>query len=214
MTDDSKTLWGDGPTVILYHGTSSEFAAEILQNGLQFPKETLEEFAMEVLRDYVGEESMTEYLIKKIVPYASRTALGRHGERGKSIFCKNSAEGVAGYAESYATHGGEIAYDVWNLLCIEMVDPETTVREMKTNPPILPRFANGKPIIVKIEVPREWCSFDLDTTRMVAHVQEKNEDPEKVQQILKKITANTEVRVTKPIPTSMIISLDQSGITA
>lgn len=209
--------WDDSPTMTLYHGTSSAFLDIIKTKGLLPPEEDIRAYALNVLREYLPDESKwTPELLADIERQAVRPDI-RKGDFGAAIYFMSqdnqSGPGVRGYARSYAEHGGEIAYCVWDSVC-SMLEPEKDHFDFNFNPPIAPRFAKAKPIIVKAEVPKSWIITSHDIGKMKANCQELWSDGVEWAREAGSLTAlyndvfdDREVRVTRTIPPEMITAI-------
>jgi hypothetical protein len=212
--------WDKEPTVRLYHGTSSELVHHIREHGLQPPKDDLLEYALDVLESYIPREDWTDELIRNVQEHAARTEMGRKGDRGSVLYFFSDPEAVEGYARSYAKHGGEIAYDVYNSACMFLSDPDISWKEFKANPPLQPRWVTGKPIVVEVEVPKSWCLSDIDFEEFKARMMtawdegktfaRKFPSPEA---FLDNAFENREIRIARTIPPEMIISVREVEVT-
>lgn len=203
--------WEDKPTITLYHGTSSALIPALKKDGLLPPKDVAT-YAFDILEEYVPRSEWTEELIQFVNEHAVRYRGGRSGDRGSVIYCSPEPKSPSGYARSYADHGGEIAYDVWQAACLH-VAPELSLRDMKTNPPLPPRWKGAKPIIVQIEVPKEWCIFNQDADALRDRLTQIYHDKtykyasqyDSLAAFLDDALDDTEVRVKQAVPPSMII---------
>jgi hypothetical protein len=206
--------WDNEPTIRLYHGTSSAFIDHVKEHGLRPPKEDLLEYALEVLEAYIPRSEWTDKLIENVREHAARTEMGRVGDRGSVLYFFPESKSVEGYARSYAKHGGEIAYDVYNSACMHLSDPDISWKEFKANPPIKPRFHDGSPVVVEVEVPKSWCltdyAFDEFRSRMTAAWNEGKAFARKfptLEDFLDDVLDNREIRIGKTIPPHMIVSI-------
>jgi hypothetical protein len=205
--------WDNEPTIRLFHGTSSVFVGHIREHGLRPPKQDILEYALEVLEHYVPRAEWTDELLHNVKEHAARVEYGRVGDRGSVIYTFTRGEDVEGYATAYAQHGGEIAADVYTSACMFRSDPDISWREFKANPPFPPRFADAKPIVVEVEVPKSWCIFNRDPEEIKRNVESRwhliqQRDPGvSMADFLDDIYKNTEVRISRVVPPEMIRSI-------
>lgn len=208
--------WERTPTITLYHGTSSALEPLIRYHGLCPPSQELRAYALDVLREYVPEDQWDDELLRHINDHAIRAHGGRAGDRGPVLYCFTDAGAVEGYAKSYAKHGGEIAHDVYESVCSWLGDPNETLRQRISRPrPITPRFEDGEPIVVEIEVPREWCLFDVDpeavlkgaTTAWNKGIDWATDDCDSLEDLLDEVFDRREVRVDRTVRPEMIKSI-------
>jgi hypothetical protein len=208
--------WDNEPTITLYHGTSSAFVEHIREHGLRAPKDDLLEYALDVLAEYIPRGEWTDALVKHVKEHAARIEMGRAGDRGAVIYCFTEAQAVEGYARSYAKHGGEIAYDVYNAACQFRSPEDISWRELKENPPFPPRYHDAKPVVVGIEVPKSWCHFSIDPEHMKTRLQQAWDEGKKwareegsIEALYDSVYDEREVRVGQSVPVSMVRSITE-----
>lgn len=90
---------------------------------------------------------------------------------------------------------------------------ELTWRELMKHD-IPPRYPDGKPIVLQIEVPKSWCLFDHDLGQMKSRIAQANAEGKEWAQgdlgeVYDGVFEDREVRVTRPVPLSMILSITE-----
>lgn len=151
--------WDDSPTVTVYHGTSSALLPDIQQHGLR-PPHDIREFAMKVLHGYVSPDKVTPKIIDTLIVTGIqyRTDMWKDSHGSIFGFPAPHYDRAAGYAISYAEHGGELAYDVWRAL--------TTKLRMKP----VPRFKGADPVVLALEVPKTWVKYPFKPDELKARL--------------------------------------------
>ncbi len=212
--------WDDGQTVTLFHGTSSALLPAIKRDGLLPPPDDLAAFVRTVLTTILPNEAewppgFLEYEIKR--HQGSRSIQDRH-VGGRSLFffphdgdVDGAAPNCARYARSYAQHGGEIAYAVWRHLADLYVDA-------KREPPP-PRWPHGKPVVLTVEVPKQWCNWNTDLEGMRERLyrfwqdgnpnffDDDSEPYEQFDDLLRDVMKDREVQIARAIPNHMITAV-------
>ncbi len=216
--------WDTEPTIRLFHGTSSALLETIRTDGLMPPQKSLNDFARDVLEEYVPQDRWTPALLDRVDKEAARHFGGRAGESGRVIFCMTHMDGPKGYAESLCQHGGEIARDVYHIASdfyMEEKFPnlrdEVTYLEYKKlldqHSPIKPRYVDAHPAVIEMLVPKEWCAFYNDLERMKAGVQKARDEgrpwaiDDPIEQVYDEVFENREVRITQTVPPEMIVNV-------
>lgn len=215
--------WDDQDLIRLYHGTSSALLDLIHKEGLQPPVKQLDEYALEILEEYIPRDEWTDKLIDEVHQHAARISGGRAGDSGQVIFCMAAKDGPNGYATSLAEHGGEIARDVYEVACMfelrkrhpNLDDmPYQEYKQMK--PPLAPRFANAHGVVLDLLVPKDWCLFYINPKQMKANIDKAHEEgksfatPEEGQtmaDVYDEIFDNREIRITRTVPPEMIVGV-------
>lgn len=208
--DERHRWWDDSPVVTLFHGTSSALLDRIRTEGLK-PPSNLRTLAHDVLEDYVPRERWTQGLLEEVEAHAIRSELGRSGDNGPVLFLCTSPDKVRGYAESAASHGGEIAHNVWESACLH-VAPHLTWREFRENPPLSPRFPAAEPLVLAVEIPKAWCLWRQDPTTLKTQLThlwaQRDADTEGHETLAsyldEALDQGVEVRVPRTIPPEMI----------
>jgi hypothetical protein len=202
--------WDDTETVTLYHGTSSALQEIIERDGLHPPSEDLQTYAHEILSHYIPREEWTPGLLKLVDEHAVRSQAGRSGDKGSAIYCFTSARDVYGYARAYAKDGGEIAADIRTCVAIEKKGDNF---ERGSND-ITPRFPEGLPIVVEIEIPKSWCNWYIEPSVMVSKVKLAWEEKASwtrgardLDELLDDVYQKREVLVNRVVPPSAIRSI-------
>src|SRR5690606_28763613 len=103
-----------------------------------------------ILEQYVARRDWTKALLGELERHALATRMSRSG-LGSVIYTLTSRERALAYAKSYADHGGEIAYLVWQTAC------HWSGRKL------LPRYAGAEPVVLELAVPRDWVRWTMDT---------------------------------------------------
>lgn len=213
--------WDDTPMIRLYHGTSSMLLPLIQTEGLRPPIKQTDEYAFDVLEEYIPKHQWDDELVRAVRERAGRALGGRGGDSGQVIFCMTTMEGPTGYAKSLAEHGGEIASDVYRIACYReqvKVDPnveELSLRDYSDLPqPFAPRYAGGRPIVLELLVPKKWCLFNNDLDRMKANIATARAEERKwamgnIEDVYDDIFDNREVRINQVVPPSMIVKVHQ-----
>ena len=145
-----------GDTITLWHGTSSAFLQGIKKHGLLPPSEGVEGIVLSILRKSGLPESWATEIVYRAM--AVRHDLPSH-KLENVIYLSTGFHEAARYARSYYKYGGEIAYDVRRYL--EDKHPESA------DAVVIP---DAKPVIVKVEVPREWAKSFSDMDKSVSRV--------------------------------------------
>lgn len=214
--------WDDTDYIRLYHGTSSALLPIIEEEGLRPPTKQLDEYALDVLAQYIPPEEWTDELKERVIRRAARIQGGRAGEAGQVIFCMADKDGPSGYARSLAEHGGEIARDVWDEACIFRLRAthddldDIPYREFrKIPPPIAPRYANARPVVLELLVPKDWCLFYVDLEHMKQGVLKARAEGRRwaiensLEDTLDEIFESREVRIARTVPRSMIVAVHE-----
>jgi len=140
--------WKLEDTTTLYHGTSSAFLNDIKTDGLLPPKDEFEKYAEDIANFYLNALNITGELRNEILNEVQERSVKyrtRHGKEYSSvIYFTPRFEQAASYAKSYAEHGGEISYDIWDLVKVYS----------GLTPP--KRFVGNKPIVLTCEIPTNW----------------------------------------------------------
>lgn len=207
--------WDDSPTMTLYHGTTSALVDSIREHGLRHPKDSIEEYALDILARYIPRERWTDELIKDVTDHAIRPT-SRTGDFGAVIYCFAEPAGAAGYARTYAAHGGEIACDVHRIAALFLAPKNLSWLEFRADEFITPRFADAKPMVVEIEVPKSWCVTAFDLARYRQDMIDKwnsgaewtRREASTLEEFLNRVFDRREVRVTRPVPPEMIVSIE------
>jgi hypothetical protein len=196
--------WDDSPTVRLYHGTSSANVPDIQKNGMR-PID-VSGFMADYANSLIPSDQQSEWLRGVLDRLHVRDGSVRSGDRGNVLYFFTEPSEVAGYARSYAQHGAELAADVLSYVNAERKDDGL--------PPLPPRFPDGKPVIIEVEIPKDWCLWSIDPTTQrtkVIRAWETNADWAKrfpsLEDALKRAMRRVEVRVPRPIPPEMIASI-------
>lgn len=216
--------WEPTPTLTLYHGTSSVLLPAIREHGLLPPAGNLADFVREVMKAILPDESQwpepDDYFsydntLRRLMRNRSFSDQTANGARSLYFFPENREEtpSVRGYARSYAQHGGEMAYEIWNGL--------NGYQKDRGLPPLPPRWPHGKPVIVTVEVPKEWTLWQRDPDRVMATVKrlwadenmrfthdDEGEPYERIEDAIRDTLADTEVRVPRIIPPSGIRNIE------
>ncbi len=202
--------WQNSETIRLYHGTGSALLGHIREHGLRPPSEDLLEYALDVLADYIPREQWTAELIQTIEKTAARQQSGRGGDRGCVIYTFHRAQQVEGYARAYAQHGGEIAADVYRTACIFLMPENSTVLDLVNNPPLQPRFTDSRPVILGMDVPREWCIFHDDPEMIKSRIKQARRrgdnwaSSKALPNVYRSVFDRQEIRIDRTVPYEMI----------
>ena len=179
--------WEFGDTMTLYHGTSDQMLDKISKEGLKAPINAVD-YAIEVLKDYedqINLKKMTELVKQDVGGYRGFEP----GEKSKSVYFHLDFDRAAQYAEAYAEHGGEIAYQVFNI-----VKRYAAVQ--------MPRWVNAKPVVLIVEVPYDWVNhYGHDFKTIYQNVTKSGSVNTKE---LDDISTHIEARIERDIPPSMI----------
>lgn len=205
----------DSGTLTLYHGTSSQFLDVIKRDGLKAPQDNLDAYAEEILSAYVPREQWTPEFLRDIHEKCLRIRYSVRGQDGReNLYLCSQPESPTGYAQSYAAHGGEIAYTIWQTACMFVLRDrldDMTWKEFKNNPPLRPRFEGAKPVLLTVEVPREWARFHQDIAELKRRLTYQWEAGERYAKkfatfddFADDVLDQAEVRIAHTIPWSMI----------
>lgn len=202
--------WDNSPTMTLYHGTSSALIPAIQKDGLLPPKD-IATYAFDILEEYVPRDRWTDELVEDLNQHAIRMYV-RKGDLGSVLYCTTTPDKPSSYAHSNAEHGGEIAYNVWEVACMFAAPPGISYRELKANPPLPPRWKGAKPMVVEMRVPKEWCLYHQDMealrdrlTKLWAEKSPLVRRFSSLDDLLTDAMADgEEVRVKHPVPPGMI----------
>lgn len=197
--------WELDDTIQLYHGTSTAFLENIKENGLVPPQEDFEQFALNLLKYFLTNiPSISNEVRKEVEKSVQERAVSyrmRSDDKFSSvIYMTPNFEKAASYARSYAEHGGELAYDVWSL--VKVVTGYT--------PP--PRFLGHNPVVIEVEIPRQWISSAYNLEDLVARSTKvwKQEDEDiSFEEFVNEVDiSGFEVRTSRRIPPHMITSIE------
>lgn len=221
LTELFESKWWDDTDVIrLFHGTSSALLDNIRTEGLRPPAKEMDEWALDVLENYVPRHEWTDELVKDVRQRCGRAQGGRGGESGQVIFCMTDLKGPTSYAQSLAQHGGEVAADVWETACMFEIAKTHNLdlvphREyLQIEKPFQPRFADAEPVVIEILVPKDWCLFYNNLDRMKSGIASAREEKRKwamgpIEAVYDDIFDNREVRVTRTVPPEMIVEIHE-----
>lgn len=215
-TTGGPKWWEMAETVTLYHGTSSALLPDIRTNGLVPPGGDTTGFRqlyLALLDRYI-ETIEAEHgpvdtdALMELVASVDDGTIGyrtRHRHNGHAndaaVYLSPDFDRAAGYARSYAEHGGEVAYEIWS-----KVRDFTGVRPSR-------RFAGGQPVVLEVAVPWDWMKTKHPTglRNYIAHLKALwHRDPKyhaaypSEAAFLDEDLGDFEVRITETIPPSMI----------
>jgi hypothetical protein len=159
---DKKNLHEDGAfdrdqdVVRLYHGTNDILAAEIERFGFQA---TGGEGTYEFLKDLAGRA------VPGTLPYDAALALKQHaqGYRTPHIFFTPDLATATKHARDNARTGGEIGEEV------SMILRDTLGIEK-------PLFAEAKPVVIAVDLPRSWFKDEIKPNQYEVSVQRPQVD--------------------------------------
>lgn len=149
----SPSAWWSGhDAVTFWHGTSSALLERIFEEGLVPPPADLSSYASSLCERFVGRrlddlppkvrKGIEEYCL---LPRRRQPGLPSGGA-GVFLYPHPALHRSAGYAQSFAKDGGEIAYTVRRHL-------ETWRRKN----PIAPLYADSESVVVRVDLPIELC---------------------------------------------------------
>lgn len=188
MHNDNE-WWKHKSTTKLYHGTSSAVLESIKKNGIVPPCENFKKYVDDIIEYYVSKVSNKNDLTEIINEVRNSIFSSRIPEDNycSTIYLTPSFDLAAIYAATYAEHGGEIAYEVWEKLISYDLD-------------IKPQYPHGRPVVLEVSIPSSWMISPRDLVKWSEHLRNKFGDEIFDDEEI----SNFEIRVTKPIPPSMI----------
>lgn len=183
--------WEFDKPITLYHGTSDQLLDKISKEGLNPPINGVVEYALEVLDDYdkSDDEEIKELIIQKVHGFRGFKDI-KGQEREKVLYFHLDLDRARTYAEAYAEHGGEIAYEVFSILKIYRAISE-------------PRWKKAKPIIIEVVIPRDWILTYMNKSlqKLYNDLMAKGYNTSKT---LEHVEKTLELRVEQNIPPNMI----------
>lgn len=194
-----QRLFDDSNSVKLYHGTSSLLIDDIRKHGLLRPAQEFETYVYDMLERIVPRDQWNDELMDMIRDsvFNYRTVGSMMGTPRHALYFHTSPERVAGYARSYAEHGGEIAYNLWQ--AAKIVHGEDEVSK---------RLTGGEPAVIEVTVPKAWVEIghELDDMKMRLDKlwQDEQDDYNSWEEFIDDISEDFEVRVKKDVPASMV----------
>lgn len=211
---EDKEWYLFGPTVTLYHGTSSALLPKIKSEGLKPPDETMKEFSRKLLRAYGVDNDEIDPLADQV----NRIISFRFNSEDKPktadvVYLSTSFKQAKGYADSYFMFGGEIASDVWATIN-QLEAKKQRVKFDRKYPLIEPIYFNARPVVVEVEVPHNWMItyYDLKDRYQKAILYwnrfEKNTYHGDFAKYLNDAIGKIEVRVPE-IPTNLIKTIHE-----
>lgn len=200
---ESKWWEFDEPTITLYHGTSSVFTDTIYEEGLKPRDFDLTEHVEEILEDYKDVLPKDPHDLKRLRDYIQQTTIDYrqnrlNQDRRAALYFYAEPSRVALYAESYAQHGGEIAYEVWKAITHITGDKNLPIR-----------WESAKPIIVKVDIPREWVKTHRDLKDIYNNVRKNWQGVGSLEEYLDDFATHFEIFINEPVPPHMIKDIKQ-----
>lgn len=177
--------------ITLFHGTSSHLIDKILENGLQ-PPDSILKYANIVLKHYGinPNSSLGREAKASTVNFRHNRTDANGNPMGTALFFFAEMDRAAGYAQSYAKHGGEIAYEIYSHL--------KRVRGMNIDP----RYISATPVVVEVTIPREWIIVHEPFENIYNRMKQNNALDK-----LDKIGHMIEIRVGKSISAEFITNV-------
>lgn len=207
--------WDASDTITLYHGTSTAMLPAIEEHGLS-PIADLKAFTRDLLAHYIPESDWTPELLQLIDQRAVREFGGRNGDFGAVLFLSNDIKVARGYAEGNCQHGGEVAHDVYTTAKLHLAGEDMSWTDFQNNTTLLqPKFAEGLPVVLEVEVPKAWVMMPKQETDIVKANMKKAWDEKRgfargfssFEDLLDDVWLGKEFRVKQAIPTSMIVQI-------
>jgi hypothetical protein len=194
-----QRLFDDSDWVKLYHGTSSLLLDDIREKGLLRPAQEFRSYVYDMLERIVPRDQWNDELMTMIEDsvFNYRTVGSMMGTPRHALYFHTSPERVAGYARSYAEHGGEIAYNLWQ--AAKVVHGEDEVSK---------RLSSGEPVVVEVTVPKAWVEIGHDLGDMRQRLdrlwQDEKEDYDSWEEFIDDLSEDFEVRVNRDVPANMV----------